>query len=346
MRIGYIDAMRGFTMIFVVYCHVLIFGFGSDALGYNDVISKFRMPLFFFISGWVFYKAGRIWTFAEVKSILWKKFLVQIIPFLVFMLLFLYVFDLLDPSSFGNDKSGYWFTYVLFAFFVLYVISVCLFQHRENGLKGDILVFSFVVLVSLVSFLYAKYYFRYSETLGNAKVVLGLLSFAKWRYFIYFCLGTLVKKYFSRFIALTDNQYAMAIVVSIFVLLTIFPQVYAVNVIEIGAYLIMGIAGILLTMTFFRKKSDWFAQEKFCGRCLQYVGRRTLDIYVLHYFFLPRNIEEIGRTLYVYDNKLMCLGAGLFLSVFVIAFCLLISEIIRLSPFLGHYLFGAKRESL
>ena len=52
-RIEYIDAMRGFTMLLVVMFHVEWTFWGSD-YGYNSFIEVFRMPLFFFISGWVF----------------------------------------------------------------------------------------------------------------------------------------------------------------------------------------------------------------------------------------------------------------------------------------------------
>ena len=61
-RIEYIDAMRGFTMILVVYSHIIFFGYNDDSiLSFNSFFVNFRMPLFLFISGWVLYKAGRVW---------------------------------------------------------------------------------------------------------------------------------------------------------------------------------------------------------------------------------------------------------------------------------------------
>lgn len=57
-RIRYIDALRGFTMLLVVFGHVMMFTFGIG--GYNSVIGSFfltfRMPMFFFISGYIAYK--------------------------------------------------------------------------------------------------------------------------------------------------------------------------------------------------------------------------------------------------------------------------------------------------
>lgn len=53
LRINYIDALRGFTMILVVVGHVIGRSLGLG--GYDSVISSiiltFRMPMFFFISG-------------------------------------------------------------------------------------------------------------------------------------------------------------------------------------------------------------------------------------------------------------------------------------------------------
>ena len=104
-RIGYIDALRGLAMIMVVYFHISAYGFGSYELGYNDIIERFRMPTFFFISGWLFFKTGRIWDRQAVTNMIRKKFIVQIIPTVIFMLLYLVIFNLLDVSSFGSDKK-------------------------------------------------------------------------------------------------------------------------------------------------------------------------------------------------------------------------------------------------
>ena len=62
-RIEYIDAMRGFTMILVVIAHVIFFSYqGIDVFNWGKFFKIFRMPLFFFISGYIMYKASRIWS--------------------------------------------------------------------------------------------------------------------------------------------------------------------------------------------------------------------------------------------------------------------------------------------
>ena len=55
-RIAYIDAMRGFTMILVVFAHVCHFCLGDSRMGYNSIFILFRLPCFFMLSGWLFAK--------------------------------------------------------------------------------------------------------------------------------------------------------------------------------------------------------------------------------------------------------------------------------------------------
>lgn len=55
--IEYIDSLRGLTIILVVFSHVSLFLLGSNCPS-NDVFLLFRMPLFFFISGYMAYSAN------------------------------------------------------------------------------------------------------------------------------------------------------------------------------------------------------------------------------------------------------------------------------------------------
>lgn len=56
-RIEYIDAMRGFTIILVVLHHLSFF---SNSF-VDSIFISFRMPLFFFISGFIGFKVNMEW---------------------------------------------------------------------------------------------------------------------------------------------------------------------------------------------------------------------------------------------------------------------------------------------
>ena len=339
-RIGYIDALRGMAMILVVYFHIAAYGFGSYEIGYNDIIERFRMPTFFFISGWLFYKAGRIWDRQTITGMIRKKFMVQIIPTVVFMLLYLVMFNLLDVSSFGSDKKGYWFTVVLFEYFVIYILAEALLNRRDSA-TGEIRVFVIMLLLSIAAFYYAKYYTRYATELGIWKDILGFFSFVKIRHIIFFWFGTFVRKHSDRFIHLTNNRYVTAVMIVLFTAIIVWPTVLSVNGIEYIAYLIAGLSGTIICFTYFRIHQEYFSRNTWYGRGLQLIGRRTLDIYLIHYFVLPYNLVRPDVWLQYHHNTLF-VPIALILAFWVILISLLISSLLRVSPLLAKYLFGAK----
>ena len=88
-RMEWIDAMRGFTMILVVAYHVSIQGFGEveKASSALPLLVLLRMPLFFFISGFLSYKPDMNWTTGRLGMMIWKKVKIQVLPTIVFLLI-------------------------------------------------------------------------------------------------------------------------------------------------------------------------------------------------------------------------------------------------------------------
>lgn len=339
-RIGYIDALRGMAMILVVYFHIAAYGFGSYEFGYNDIIERFRMPTFFFISGWLFYKIGRTWDKQTITSMIRKKFMVQIIPTIVFMLLYLIMFNLLDVSSFGSDKKGYWFTFVLFDYFVIYILAEAMLNQQDTY-NGEMRVLVVILILSVGAFYYAKYYTRYATELGIWKDILGFLSFVKIRHIIFFWFGTFVRRHFNQFIRLTGNRFLTAIMIVLFTAIIVWPILLSTEGIEYIAYLVAGLSGTIICFSFFRIHAQHFSQQTWYGKGLQLIGRRTLDIYLIHYFVLPYNLVQPDIWLQYHHNTLF-VPMALILTIWVVIISLLISSILRVSPILAKYLFGAK----
>lgn len=343
-RIGYIDALRGMAMILVVYFHISAYGFSSYVMGYNDIIERFRMPLFFFISGWLFKYIDR-----PTIEIIKQKFIVQIVPTAFFLLLYLCVFGYLSFDSFGSDKKGYWFTYVLFEFFIIY-LGLKALLNRHNTKKGELYMMLAMLFLSISAFYYSTCYTRYAEELGIWKTILGLFSFVKFKHIIFFWFGTFVKKHFNQFIQLTNKPHIFIFLLGLFVVLNIYPIVFSINGLEYIAFLLVGVSGVIVIFTFFRHlytSSHFSTFSSFfhhLSSILKFVGKRTLDIYLIHYFFLPYHIEYIADSLNLQENPFLCMLISLPLALGVTAISLLVSYIIRLSPFLGKYLLGAKTE--
>ena len=72
---------------------------------------------------------------------------------------------------------------------------------------------------------------------------------------------------------------------------------------------------------------------------------RTLDVYLLHFFFLPRFLMPYAAQIKAYDSQFVEFVVIMAISLVVLMMSLGVSYIIRLSPFLAHYLFGVKTTS-
>ena len=258
--------------------------------------------------------------------------MVQIVPTMFFLLL------LAPPPLFfsrlGATKGGYWFTFALFEFFLF-----CIFSERYLKKWGG----AFAIVISAAAFCYDIYFNRYFKDMGLLTDVLGFISFMTWRYYLFFYVGTWVKRHFDAFITWTSKPWVIITIIIGFIVITMMHH----TDIAIREYLLFAIGGILgltIIFTFFRSFANFFTKDKWLGRSLQYVGTRTLDIYLLHYFVLPRFLILHSESLRAYDNKLLEVITALSIALVVVGICLLVSYIIRLSPFMGHYLFGVKYE--
>ena len=333
-RIEYIDAMRGFTMILVVFSHICHFCLGDSLMGYNRIFFLFRLPCFFFISGWLFEPVSH----RPFMTIARHKFMVQIVPTFIFLLL------LAPPPEFfhqlGTLKGGYWFTFALFEFFLLYMVF-----ERCCGRWG-----AFIALgISVLSFYYASNMNQWRLSAPDhswqlvALDISGFLSVPLWRYYLFFFIGAMVRRHFERFVLLTSKPWIiLTITVGFFAIAnTDHP---ASPVLEYLRFNVGGILGMFMIFTLFRfLYSLHFLPLTSYFSPLIYIGTRTLDIYLLHYFFLPRFLLPYGEQLAVYDSRPLEFVVAMSLALIVLGLSLLASYVIRLSPFLGHYLFGVKR---
>ena len=332
-RIGYIDAMRGFTMILVIFAHVCHFCLCDDRMGYNAVFILFRMPCFFFISGWLFEPIAQ----RPFKTVARHKMMVQLVPTFIFLLL------LAPPPFFfhqlGTLKGGYWFTFVLFEFFMLYMLIARL------GKKWIPWV---ALIITIGSFCCSRYYHSLQISATGIQSwginLLGFLSVTLWRFFLFFYIGTWVRRHFDSFIRWTNKPVVFLLITVVFFIVASTPH-FANMCCEMLRFYVGGITGMWMVFTVFRLSASWLVKLHF-SQPLQYVGTRTLDIYLLHFFFLPRFLVTYTGQLKAFDSQFLEFLVIMGISLIILALCLLTSYVIRLSPFLGHYLFGVKYERL
>ena len=353
-RIEWLDAMRGFTMILVVAYHVAQFGFvenekTSAALPF---LVLFRMPLFFFVSGFLAYKANFVWNIKNTLPLVGKKLHVQIIPAIIFLSIFIifrskyHFWEGIQNALKSPTKDGYWFTWVLLQMFLIYyAISIIAhylkrilpsLQGRGCGWVPWIIVW----LLSIVAYetLYLPKSFKYHQA-----PFFAYTSFIQTiRFMQFFLLGNIVHRYWKEIQRLFDSVWFFPLVATLAVVSC--ADIFRLHTLKfawtnlprtMAMYTLL-----LIVVMFFRHNQEWFRKERPLGRALQYAGAHTLDIYLLHFLLIP-SLPFIGTWLNEHHpNFLLDILCSVGVAIPIVALCLLISQILHTSKPLGKFLFG------
>lgn len=335
-RIEYLDALRGFTMLLVVMSHVSNFCLESvyRIFTFHSVLSEFRMPLFFFVSGFVFYK-NIYWKWSDIVLFLKKKIPVQIITPAVFMCIYLHIQEIpfLDAVHM-ESKAGYWFTFMLFEYFCFYILFSLFLQFfrlwKYRNLAIGLVALGCYILTSPAIL----------EVLALSKTIRGMLGIGYWPFFLFFWLGTCVKDRFSQFQNLLDGKWIVPLSVALFILLNISPSLCPIHTLRI---MLCQLAGVVVVFAFFRHYQQSFTKQTKLGVTLQYIGKRTLDIYLLHYFFLPTHLNEAFPLFSHISLPAIEIVVSLLIAGCVIILCLIVSNALRINPDMAHWMWGVKR---
>ena len=89
--------------------------------------------------------------------------MVQIIPFLFFMLLYMYLFNGPEYKTSFETKYGYWFTLSLFEFFAIYIGIEALFNKQQKN-KIELVVLLIMLVLSFIAYYYEQ--FRFDVDMG------------------------------------------------------------------------------------------------------------------------------------------------------------------------------------
>ena len=335
-RMQWVDAMRGFSMLIVVLGHVLLqMGIGGYDSFLSSVLLTFRMPLFFFVSGFFSYRAIKWWNRHKLLDILKRKFQAQILCTVIFCIIFQYAMTNGGSISFEHGFGGYWFTIVLFQMYIIYLLLSLI----SKGISRDIVIPS-LIIISIAFIGILVIYDRSSQ----------IWEFLCWenltKYMQFFSAGIICSKYRDRFFKLLENNTFITITIIGWIICMIlwynggFQNKFSILYSFVHDIIVRYFALFSVVICFFSKR-NFFADASAYSKCLKFIGRRTLDIYMIHYFLLPnlsylKDYLNTGNTLIIQ----ILIGGGL--TVAIVAVCLLISAILRKSATLEAWLFGVK----
>ena len=302
------------------------------------------MPLFFFLSGFLMYKANRFNSLSSLYKFIQRKAKVQLIPTLIFSLLFAFLMTISYKALLlDRFKGGYWFTYTLFFYFGIYAIGDFFISKWAKGIVKTILG----LIISTLIFAAAKYAVVSSCPWFNSDVI-NIIGIPNFQFFGFFFFGALTRAHFKSVERLLEQQKFITVIIVGFILLQLILQVpvskdyffsHNLHFVYTLFQSFTGFIGIIAVFIFFRKNEAMISNSRI-GIFFKYIGVRTLDIYLIHLFFVYTNMHFIGAFLENNFSLVSELLLGSIVTLLIIGLCLLISQFIRSSDTLAKLLFG------
>ncbi|MFI3278490.1 MAG: acyltransferase [Rikenellaceae bacterium] len=333
------DQLKGLSIFLVVMFHIHIFSFGLGNIeSMNEIIvmlARVRMPLFFFLSGFVLKKAAL--PISEFPSYLANKFCHLMLPFFSVGLIYVYFIEKADFVQFvtSNTKLNYWYLYVLFILsIIVFFFNIISDKFCKKRIILDVLLAAGVCIMLLGIIYVIKFTIPSNEVEYLTLDITSLRLIAAHSVPLFF--GLLTSKYNLRN-AIFNNQRLFTIALLSFIALYCS---FAIITYKENRFVmdLFGISGIIIVGYIFFSvlpKSSYIMDK------LAYIGTKTLDVYVLHYFVMA-SISLSFLNPYLAENGFIELILLSILSIAVIATCIFVGHIIRQSRLLGFILLGAK----
>ena len=281
-RNKFYDAIKGVAILLVVIGHVI----QNHSNDFDNnlifrIIYSFHMPLFMFISGVVV-------TLGREVDVCWLKRKAQqlVVPFVVWIFLpFLFSttkdWDRLIckiANVIKNPDNGYWFLWILFlCCFCLWISTII---QKKCMIEQEGMIFlAEVIILFLIGEKVTSWF--------------GIKSLAY--HSVYYFIGYMVGKY-QLVRKIENNKIAIGLGVTIYVILVsmwyrtqlpawlysleeLLPNLF-IRLMNLGFDYLVGLSGIFTIWVFVK-----YVLVK-AQRILSVLGKSTLEIYVLHYYFI------------------------------------------------------------
>lgn len=334
-RLNFIDAARGFVMSIVVFQHVRAFGLGlnSGDSALSFVYLYFFLTTFFLLSGFLSGSLLRISSFKELIARISAKFRTLIIPLTLFWIAYNAVATQNESMGRWGFPGGYWF---IFTWFLIASIGGII-AYTCKMFKA----WQTVIILLVVGFVLQLFRIIYGSNLDT-----GLLFHLRVRqfcmYFLYFAIGLLMSINKEKMYALMGKHWLRTILIGGTFLLYIFRYAFAT---KLGGTILSGVdfvisffATLTVFLIFFLTEKYWDSRSS-VARALNLVGRKSLDVYMLHYFFIP-SLPVLTPYFTSANNGVIELAVVGAVTILVLIISLLASSILRMAKPLGVLLFG------
>lgn len=323
-RIDYIDRMKGMAIFLVVMGHVYGMAFAqSDDVAYR-VISSFHMPLFMFLSGLVACSGvvAPYWGIGKLS----KKLKGLLLPLIVFGMCFTTTISkdfLTSLIGFleSPNKNGYWYLMTLAVFYV----SLSLYRLNVKQ--------KWYIDVALAIAIWGGMFALWKYT-AQTKDYFCMLNCGN--FYPFFILGVMTTKY-----NLLDKMhkanwlFSLCIVAYAFLFCVDMPFHALVS---LNKHIFLPFCMVYIVVTLFVGRHGAMSYGE---KILDFVGKRTLDIYVIHYFFINMiHLKDLGINWEVTDNSLLMFIVAVGLSLVITALSIGVGYILHKGKIIEKIVYG------
>lgn len=330
--------LRGITMLLVIYSHICYKLFESYPESHiNNIFVTFRMPLFFFVSGFFMY-SDRVNYDLYCKRLI-NRLVMQLYPTLIWLAVFCAISSVYYINALSSPfKEGYWFTFVSVEMYIL--IGSVIFGLNELSLNKSTRT-KILLCIAIVSAILCVIF---RKSTFSESFIFEMLSVDPLTHFTpYLCLGCIFKIFYNDFLGkYLLRRYLIAAII-VFVLSILFPQ-YSLYT------LLPAISGIYILHYVCYKLYSICGRSKLLKKVVEslaYIGTLTLEIYLLHYIII-HYIKIIWPELILIGKKacntLIEFPLYLSISIIIAAICITLVEFLKFCKI--YALFFPKKDSI
>lgn len=293
VRLHHFDILKGLAIFMVIMGHVLTMCIRDiDSAVLFKFVERIHMPIFFFISGYFSYKLNDDKLVIPKLGIRVKQLL---IPFFVMSSLWIYYFPHSGIQSpfvstweglYTNvGKNGYWFTLCLFEIILLYCAIIPIISKCKTFITKLITI--------IISWMLLGCFTKYGIIPDIVNNVIGLpLVFEFYPIFMFGALAHSEKQHFDKITA-NSTYITISMIIGAFLMYYVcwswefsFPS-ECLDIAKTILYLCVVIIAISVVKSWCKiSYSETNPDGTYITRMWEYIGSKSLSIYVLHYFFL------------------------------------------------------------
>lgn len=322
-RIQELDYMKGSAIILVIMGHVVQFSLLMQDTNIVGLIGIFHMPIFFTVSGYLSYKcfSTNVCVSEYIKKLA-KRSRILLIPLIIWSLVSNLMPYNVSPSISVIYRGGYWFFYSLWWCDIINTVLSYISNRFKSTLKFDLLLYAIVYAIILVG------------RVTNIELGGFLPTTSLQYYFPFFIIGLLMKKY-EAIQNIFLNKYSYAVGLLIVLIGWYFRGLQSYPLFALAAL------GAVIVAWMSCKEIN---PDKKIAKALGIVGRNTLPIYAIHYFFIAELPIAWHNFVNVPMGFFFQFVIALCYSLIVVLLCLVIDRIISFNPLTRMLFFGETKK--